>query len=186
MLWHAAIAMGTLFVCANTLTDVVRSFLTCRLSGGRFRCVHNGAIAGVVAACNVDPTTVAAGLFAIAGSRGKSLADLPAIVLPPDAHTVASRSVVIISRTDDGIKATRRWATRAALLASIADAAAAPSWVPGGERLSTAFAIRGARVVRAGHATSVHPSGDHPVAASSISVTVAAATTARCLLLKAP
>lgn len=178
--------MTTLFVCANTLSDVVRSFITCRLSGGRFRCVHNGAIAGVVAACNVDPTTVAAGLFAIAGSPRKTLADLPAMVLPPDAHTVATGLVVIITRTDEGIKATRRWATRAALLASIHDAAAAPSWVPGGERLSTAFAIRGARAVRAGHATSVHPSGDRAIAAAAIPVTVTAAATARGLLVKTP
>jgi hypothetical protein len=180
--------MRSEFVCANTLSDVLRAYMASRAAcqdGAKLRCVHTGALAGALAVCDVDYEVALASLCALNATAG-ALDGLAALALPSNAHIKATGQMVIVCATADGISAIRRWKTRDDLLQTIQAATAPMSWVPGSSPLWTAYEIRGARAVRASHPALIHPTGPHPVAPRSIALSAAAVESARAALTPAP
>lgn len=153
-------------LCANTERDVLVEYNAAWRRRARCtiaRCVHNGAYAGAVVACGVDPEQLFAAWSAVWQSGG-GLCDVAGAVLPADAHVRASgRLAVAMDAGDASVATIRRWRAREQLLATLADATRPRGWFISSNAHTTAWAMRGSRVVAAGFTPVAWPTGNHAV-----------------------
>lgn len=171
-------------LCANTERDVLVEYNAAwrrRTRQSSIRCVHNGAYAGAVVSCGIDPEQLFAAWSAVWQSGG-GLHDVANAVLPPNAHLRATNHITIALDSGDSTVATiRRWRTRQDLLATLSQAARARRWYTLTNTYSTAWDARGSRVVMAGFTPVAWPTGNHAVSISKLRLPL---TTVRTALLE--